>query len=147
MKNSLDLVTQVRRDILRMVHQVNSGHPGGSLGCTEFLVILYQEIMERKEGFDMDGIGEDLFFLSNGHISPLFYSVLARSGYFPVSELSTFRKIDSRLQGHPTTHDGLPGVRVASGSLGQGLSVAVGSAEAKKTEQRQPHCFQSTRRR
>jgi transketolase len=132
MKNSLDLVTQVRRDILRMVHQVNSGHPGGSLGCTEFLVILYQEIMERKEGFDMDGIGEDLFFLSNGHISPLFYSVLARSGYFPVSELSTFRKIDSRLQGHPTTHDGLPGVRVASGSLGQGLSVAVGSAEAKK---------------
>ena len=132
MKYSLDLVTQVRRDILRMVHQVNSGHPGGSLGCTEFLVILYQEIMERKEGFDMDGIGEDLFFLSNGHISPLFYSVLARSGYFPVSELSTFRKIDSRLQGHPTTHDGLPGVRVASGSLGQGLSVAVGSAEAKK---------------
>jgi transketolase len=115
-----------------MVHQVNSGHPGGSLGCTEFLVALYQEIMERKEGFDMDGIGEDLFFLSNGHISPLFYSVLARSGYFPVSELATFRKIDSRLQGHPTTHEGLPGVRVASGSLGQGLSVAVGAAEAKK---------------
>ena len=124
--------TQVRRDIVRMVHQVNSGHPGGSLGCTEFLVALYQEIMERKEGFDMDGIGEDLFFLSNGHISPLFYSVLARSGYFPVSELVTFRKIDSRLQGHPTTHEGLPGVRVASGSLGQGLSVAVGAAEAKK---------------
>jgi transketolase len=124
--------TQVRRDIVRMVHQVNSGHPGGSLGCTEFLVSLYQEIMERKEGFDMDGIGEDLFFLSNGHISPLFYSVLARSGYFPVSELATFRKIDSRLQGHPTTHEGLPGVRVASGSLGQGLSVAVGAAEAKK---------------
>ena len=124
--------TQVRRDIVRMVHQVNSGHPGGSLGCTEFLVALYQEIMERKEGFDMDGIGEDLFFLSNGHISPLFYSVLARSGYFPVSELATFRKIDSRLQGHPTTHEGLPGVRVASGSLGQGLSVAVGAAEAKK---------------
>jgi transketolase len=115
-----------------MVHQVNSGHPGGSLGCTEFLVALYQEIMERKEVFDMDGIGEDLFFLSNGHISPLFYSVLARSGYFPVSELATFRKIDSRLQGHPTTHEGLPGVRVASGSLGQGLSVAVGAAEAKK---------------
>jgi transketolase len=115
-----------------MVHQVNSGHPGGSLGCTEFLVALYQEIMERKEGFDMDGIGEDLFFLSNGHISPLFYSVLARSGYFPISELATFRKIDSRLQGHPTTHEGLPGVRVASGSLGQGLSVAVGAAEAKK---------------
>ena len=127
-----DLTTQVRRDILRMVHKVNSGHPGGSLGCTEFLVALYQEIMERKEGFDMDGIGEDLFFLSNGHISPLFYSVLARSGYFPVSELATFRKIDSRLQGHPTTHEGLPGVRVASGSLGQGLSVAVGAAEAKK---------------
>jgi transketolase len=127
-----DFTTQVRRDIVRMVHQVNSGHPGGSLGCTEFLVALYQEIMERKEGFDMDGIGEDLFFLSNGHISPLFYSVLARSGYFPVSELATFRKIDSRLQGHPTTHEGLPGVRVASGSLGQGLSVAVGAAEAKK---------------
>ena len=127
-----DFTTQVRRDIVRMVHQVNSGHPGGSLGCTEFLVALYQEIMERKEGFDMDGIGEDLFFLSNGHISPLFYSVLARSGYFAVSELATFRKIDSRLQGHPTTHEGLPGVRVASGSLGQGLSVAVGAAEAKK---------------
>ena len=127
-----DFTIQVRRDIVRMVHQVNSGHPGGSLGCTEFLVALYQEIMERKEGFDMDGIGEDLFFLSNGHISPLFYSVLARSGYFPVSELATFRKIDSRLQGHPTTHEGLPGVRVASGSLGQGLSVAVGAAEAKK---------------
>src|SRR6056300_1686048 len=127
-----DFTTQVRRDIVRMVHQVNSGHPGGSLGCTEFLVALYQEIMERKEGFDMDGIGEDLFFLSNGHISPLFYSVLARSGYFPVSELATFRKIDSRLQGHPTTHEGLPGVRVASGSLGQGLSVAIGSALSKK---------------
>ena len=127
-----EFTTQVRRDIVRMVHQVNSGHPGGSLGCTEFLVALYQKVMERKEGFDMDGIGEDLFFLSNGHISPLFYSVLARSGYFPVSELATFRKIDSRLQGHPTTHEGLPGVRVASGSLGQGLSVAVGAAEAKK---------------
>jgi len=127
-----EFTTQVRRDIVRMVHQVNSGHPGGSLGCTEFLVALYQEIMKLKEVFDMDGIGEDLFFLSNGHISPLFYSVLARSGYFPVSELATFRKIDSRLQGHPTTHEGLPGVRVASGSLGQGLSVAVGAAEAKK---------------
>ncbi len=127
-----EFTTQVRRDIVRMVHQVNSGHPGGSLGCTEFLVALYQKVMERKEGFDMDGIGEDLFFLSNGHISPIFYSVLARSGYFPVSELATFRKIDSRLQGHPTTHEGLPGVRVASGSLGQGLSVAVGAAEAKK---------------
>jgi transketolase len=137
-----DFTTQVRRDIVRMVHQVNSGHPGGSLGCTEFLVALYQEIMERKEGFDMDGIGEDIFFLSNGHISPLFYSVLARSGYFPVSELATFRKIDSRLQGHPTTHEGLPGVRVASGSLGQGLSVAVGAAEAKKLNS-DPHLIYS----
>ncbi|OYQ45651.1 transketolase [Flavobacterium cyanobacteriorum] len=127
-----DLVIQVRRDILRMVHAVNSGHPGGSLGCTEFMVALYQVIMERKEGFDMDGIGEDIFFLSNGHISPVFYSVLARSGYFPVSELATFRHIDSRLQGHPTTHEGLPGVRIASGSLGQGMSVAVGAAQAKK---------------
>jgi len=127
-----DLTIQVRRDILRMVHAVNSGHPGGSLGCTEFLVTLYQNIMDRKEGFDMDGIGEDLFFLSNGHISPVFYSVLARSGYFPVSELATFRLLDSRLQGHPTTHEGLPGVRIASGSLGQGLSVALGAAQAKK---------------
>jgi transketolase len=127
-----DLTTQVRRDILRMVHAVNSGHPGGSLGCTEFLVALYQEIMTRKEGFNMDGKGEDLFFLSNGHISPVFYSVLARSGYFPVSELATFRKLNSRLQGHPTTHEGLPGIRMASGSLGQGLSVAIGAAQAKK---------------
>lgn len=127
-----NLTIQVRRDILRMVHAVNSGHPGGSLGCTEFLVVLYQNIMERKPGFDMDGIGEDIFFLSNGHISPVFYSVLARSGYFPVKELATFRKLNSRLQGHPTTHEGLPGVRMASGSLGQGLSVAVGAAQAKK---------------
>ena len=127
-----DFSTQVRRDILRMVHAVNSGHPGGSLGCTEFLVTLYQELMDRKEGFDMNGIGEDLFFLSNGHISPVFYSVLARSGYFPVSELATFRKLNSRLQGHPTTHEGLPGIRMASGSLGQGLSVAIGAAQAKK---------------
>ena len=127
-----DLVTQVRRAILRQVHKVNSGHPGGSLGCTEFFTVLYQEIMDRKEGFDMDGIGEDLFFLSNGHISPVFYSVLARSGYFPVEELNTFRLIDSRLQGHPTTHEGLPGVRIASGSLGQGLSVALGAALTKK---------------
>ncbi|MEL1242083.1 transketolase [Flavobacterium flavipallidum] len=127
-----DLIIQVRRDILRMVHAVNSGHPGGSLGCTEFLVALYQNIMERKEGWDMDGVGEDLFFLSNGHISPVFYSVLARSGYFPVSELATFRLLNSRLQGHPTTHDNLPGVRIASGSLGQGLSVAIGAAQAKK---------------
>ena len=127
-----DLVTQVRRDVLRMVHAVNSGHPGGSLGCAEYLVALYQVMMNRKETFEMDGINEDLFFLSNGHISPVFYSVLARSGYFPVSELATFRKIDSRLQGHPTTHSHLPGVRMASGSLGQGLSVAVGAAQAKK---------------
>lgn len=127
-----DLSTQVRRDILRMVHAVNSGHPGGSLGCTEFFVALYQNIIDRKEGFDMDGIGEDLFFLSNGHISPVFYSVLARSGYFPVAELATFRHINSRLQGHPTTHEGLPGIRVASGSLGQGLSVSIGAAQAKK---------------
>jgi transketolase len=127
-----NLAIQVRRDILRMVHAVNSGHPGGSLGCTEFFVALYQKLMDRKPGFDMDGIGEDLFFLSNGHISPVFYSVLARSGYFPVSELATFRKIDSRLQGHPTTHEGLPGVRIASGSLGQGMSVAIGAAQAKK---------------
>ncbi|MRH99017.1 transketolase [Kriegella sp. EG-1] len=127
-----DLVTQVRRDILRMVHKVNSGHPGGSLGCTEFIVALYNEVMELKEGFDMDGKDEDLFFLSNGHISPVFYSVLARRGYFPVEELSTFRLINSRLQGHPTTHEGLPGVRIASGSLGQGMSVAIGAAQAKK---------------
>jgi len=126
------LVTQVRRDILRQVHKVNSGHPGGSLGCAEFFVALYQEIMDRKEGFDMDGLGEDIFFLSNGHISPVFYSVLARSGYFPVEELNTFRLLNSRLQGHPTTHEGLPGIRMASGSLGQGLSVALGAAEAKK---------------
>ena len=128
----LDFSTQVRRDILRMVHAVNSGHPGGSLGCTEFFVALYQELMERKEGFFMDGIGEDIFFLSNGHISPVFYSVLARSGYFPVSELATFRKLNTRLQGHPTTHEGLPGIRIASGSLGQGLSVSIGAAQAKK---------------
>jgi transketolase len=127
-----DLTTQTRRDILRMVHAVNSGHPGGSLGCAEFLVTLYHEIMTRKEGFDMNGIGEDIFFLSNGHISPVFYSVLARSGYFPVSELATFRKLNARLQGHPTTHEGLPGIRMASGSLGQGLSVAIGAAQAKK---------------
>ncbi|HBU79170.1 MAG TPA: transketolase [Muricauda sp.] len=127
-----DLVVQVRRDILRMVHKVNSGHPGGSLGCTEFFVALYNEVMELKDGFDMDGIGEDIFFLSNGHISPVFYSVLARRGYFPIEELNTFRLIDSRLQGHPTTHEGLPGVRVASGSLGQGMSVAIGAALAKK---------------
>lgn len=127
-----DLTTQVRRDILRMVHKVNSGHPGGSLGCAEFFVALYNDIMERNEGFDMNGHGEDLFFLSNGHISPVYYSVLARAGYFPVEELNTFRLIDSRLQGHPTTHEGLPGIRIASGSLGQGMSVAIGAAQAKK---------------
>lgn len=127
-----DLTIQVRRDIVRMVHGVNSGHPGGSLGCAEFFVVLYQYLMNRKEGFDMNGFDEDLFFLSNGHISPVFYSVLARSDYFPVSELATFRKINSRLQGHPTTHEGLPGIRMASGSLGQGMSVAIGAALAKK---------------
>jgi transketolase len=137
-----DLTTQVRRDILRMVHKVNSGHPGGSLGCAEFLVTLYNEIMDLKPGFDMDGIDEDVFFLSNGHISPVFYSVLARRGYFPVDELSTFRLLDSRLQGHPTTHEGLPGVRMASGSLGQGLSVALGAAEAKKLNN-DPHLIYS----
>lgn len=130
-----DLVIQVRRDILRQVHQVNSGHPGGSLGCAEFFVAMYNEIMKRNAEFTMDGIGEDLFFLSNGHISPVFYSVLARAGYFPVSELATFRKINSRLQGHPTTHEGLPGIRVASGSLGQGISVAIGAALSKKLNQ------------
>lgn len=127
-----DFATQVRRDILRQTHAVNSGHPGGSLGCTEFFVALYQEIMDYSTDFSMDGKNEDLFFLSNGHISPVFYSVLARSGFFPVEELATFRLINSRLQGHPTTHEGLPGVRVASGSLGQGLSVALGAAQVKK---------------
>ena len=126
------LVTQVRRDILRMVHKVNSGHPGGSLGCAEYFVALYNEIMTQDTSFNMDGKGEDLFFLSNGHISPVYYSVLARRGYFPVDELNTFRLLDSRLQGHPTTHEGLPGVRIASGSLGQGMSVALGAAQAKK---------------
>ena len=130
--------SQVRRDILRMVHGCQSGHPGGSLGCTDLLVDLYFSTMDLKTDaagkvvFDMDGTNEDLFFLSNGHISPVFYSVLARSGYFPVSELATFRKLNSRLQGHPTTHEGLPGIRMASGSLGQGLSVAIGAAQAKK---------------
>jgi len=127
------IVTQVRRDIVRMVHAVNSGHPGGSLGCTEFLVALYFEMMKHNPSkFTMDGINEDVFFLSNGHISPVFYSVLAHSGYFPVKELATFRKLNSRLQGHPTTHEHLEGVRMASGSLGQGLSNAIGAALAKK---------------
>lgn len=127
------LASQVRRDIVRMVHAVQSGHPGGSLGCVEFFVALYGKVMKYNKGtFDMDGKKEDLFFLSNGHISPVWYSVLSRSGYFPVSELSTFRKLNTRLQGHPATHDHLPGVRVASGSLGQGLSVAIGAALSKK---------------
>jgi transketolase len=127
------LATQVRRDIVRMVHGCQSGHPGGSLGCVEFMVALYGKVMHYDAAnFDMDGKNEDLFFLSNGHISPVWYSVLARNGFFPVSELSTFRKLNTRLQGHPTTHEGLPGIRVASGSLGQGLSVALGAAQAKK---------------
>ena len=127
------ICSQVRRDIVRMVHAVNSGHPGGSLGCTEYFVSMYFDILKHNpKKFVMDGIGEDIFFLSNGHISPVFYSALARSGYFDVKELATFRKINSRLQGHPTTHEGLPGVRIASGSLGQGLSVAIGASLAKK---------------
>jgi transketolase len=127
-----NIASQVRRDIVRMVHAVQSGHPGGSLGCADFLTALYFKIMNHKSSFTMDGLNEDLFFLSNGHISPLLYSCLSRSGYFPIEELQTFRKINSRLQGHPTTHDHLPGVRMASGSLGQGLSVAAGAALAKK---------------
>ncbi|MFN8775396.1 MAG: transketolase [Flavobacteriales bacterium] len=128
-----ELCSQVRRDIVRMVHAVNSGHPGGSLGCTEFFVALYfHHLRIDPSRWNMDGIGEDLFFLSNGHISPVWYSVLSRRGYFPTSELTTFRKINTRLQGHPTTHEGLPGVRMSSGSLGQGLSVAIGAAQAKK---------------
>ena len=126
------ICTQIRRDILRMVHANNSGHPGGSLGCTEFFVSLYFEIMNHNKKFSMNGIGEDLFFLSNGHISPVWYATLARSGYFELAELATFRKINSRLQGHPTTHDKLEGVRMSSGSLGQGLSVAIGAALTKK---------------
>jgi transketolase len=132
MTNLKDIATQIRRDIVRMVHGVQSGHPGGSLGCTDYLTALYFEVMKHDPSFNMDGRGEDLFFLSNGHISPVFYSVLARSGYFPLAELATFRKLDSRLQGHPTTHEHLPGVRIASGSLGQGMSVAIGAATAKK---------------
>ncbi|WP_286858025.1 MULTISPECIES: transketolase [Sphingobacterium] len=126
------IASQVRRDIVRMVHACQSGHPGGSLGCTDYFVALYFNAMKRNPSFVMDGKGEDLFFLSNGHISPVFYSTLARAGYFEVSELATFRKINSRLQGHPTTHEGLPGIRIASGSLGQGLSVAIGAAQAKR---------------
>lgn len=127
-----NIASQIRRDIVRMVHAVQSGHPGGSLGCTDFLTALYFHTMKHNPNFSMDGIGEDIFFLSNGHVSPLFYAVLARSGYFDIKELTTFRKLNSRLQGHPTTHDHLPGVRVASGSLGQGMSVAIGAALSKK---------------
>ena len=126
------LATQIRRDILRMVHGCQSGHPGGSLGCVELFVSLYGRLMHHNPDFQMDGKGEDLFFLSNGHISPLWYSTLARFGYFPLKELSTFRRLNSRLQGHPATEEHLPGVRVASGSLGQGLSVAIGAALSKK---------------
>ncbi|MBS1744170.1 MAG: transketolase [Bacteroidetes bacterium] len=132
MSNLKDIASQIRRDIVRMVHAVQSGHPGGSLGCTEYFTALYFKVMKHNPDFKMDGIGEDVFFLSNGHISPVFYSTLARSGYFPVAELATFRKINSRLQGHPTTHEHLPGVRMSSGSLGQGMSVAIGAALAKK---------------
>ncbi len=132
MENLEKIATQIRRDIVRMVHGVQSGHPGGSLGCADFLTALYFKVMKHNTSFSMDGIGEDLFFLSNGHVSPVFYSCLARSGYFPIEELSTFRKLNSRLQGHPTTHEKLPGVRMSSGSLGQGLSVAIGAALAKK---------------
>ena len=141
MPSLTDIASQIRRDILRMVHGMNSGHPGGSLGCTEYFTALYFKVMKHNPAFSMDGHEEDLFFLSNGHISPVFYSTLARAGYFDVAELATFRKIDSRLQGHPTTHEGLPGVRVASGSLGQGMSVAIGAALAKKLNNEQNVVF------
>jgi transketolase len=132
MSNLKQIASQVRRDVVRMVHGVQSGHPGGSLGCADFLTALYFKVMEHNPSFDMNGVNEDLFFLSNGHISPVYYSSLARAGYFPVSELASFRKLNTRLQGHPTTHEHLPGVRIASGSLGQGMSVAIGAALAKK---------------
>lgn len=135
------IASQVRRDIIRQVFYSQSGHPGGSLGCADLLTALYFEVMEHNTDFNMTGEGEDMFFLSNGHISPVWYSVLAHSGYFPVDELSTFRKINSRMQGHPTTHEGLPGVRVASGSLGQGISVAIGAALAKKLNKDKKHVF------
>jgi transketolase len=135
------LATQVRRDVLRMVHAVQSGHPGGSLGCADYFVALYFHILEQKEGFNMTGEGEDLFFLSNGHISPIWYATLARRGYFDVAELATFRKINSRLQGHPATEEGLEGIRVASGSLGQGLSVALGAAQTKKLNGDKHHVY------
>jgi len=127
--------SQIRRDIIRMVHACQSGHPGASLGCTEFFVALYFKILKHNPSFSMDGVGEDLFFLSNGHISPVWYATLARSGYFETKELATFRQINSRLQGHPATHEHLPGIRIASGSLGQGLSVAIGAAQTKKLNQ------------
>ncbi len=132
MNNLKEIATQVRRDIVRMVHGVQSGHPGGSLGCADFLTALYFEAMQHDKAFNMNAKGEDIFFLSNGHISPVFYSVLARSGYFNITELATFRKLNTRLQGHPTTHEHLPGIRIASGSLGQGMSVAIGAASTKK---------------
>lgn len=132
MQELTSIATQLRRDILRMVHGANSGHPGGSLGCAEYFTALYFKVMKHNPAFTMNGTNEDLFFLSNGHISPVFYASLARSGYFDVKELATFRKLNSRLQGHPTTHEHLPGVRIASGSLGQGMSVAIGAALTKK---------------
>ncbi len=142
MPSLTEIASQVRRDILRMVHGANSGHPGGSLGCTDFMTALYFKVMKHNpQPFDINAREEDVFILSNGHISPVFYSVLARSGYFDVKEMSTFRKINSRLQGHPTTHEGLPGVRVATGSLGQGMSVAIGAALAKKLNNEQNVVF------
>jgi len=132
MPNLKEIASQIRRDILRMVHGANSGHPGGSLGCTDFFTALYFKILNHNPEFNMDGTNEDIFILSNGHISPVFYSTLARSGYFDLKELSTFRKINSRLQGHPATHEHLPGIRVATGSLGQGMSVAIGAALTKR---------------
>src|SRR6195952_773002 len=142
MENLKDIAAQERRDIVRMVYEAQSGHPGGSLGCVEFFTALYFKVMERKPGFDIDGKDEDLFFLSNGHISPVWYSTLARAGYFPLKELSTYRKINSRVQGHPATAEHLPGIRVASGSLGQGMSVAIGAATAKKLN-KDPHLVYS----
>jgi transketolase len=137
-----EIASQIRRDIVRMVHAVQSGHPGGSLGCTDFFTALYFKVMKHEpQPFDMDGKGQDLFFLSNGHISPVFYSTLAHAGYFPKEELATFRKLNSRLQGHPTTHEHLPGVRIASGSLGQGMSVAIGAALAKKLNKDDRYIF------
>jgi len=141
MPSLTDIASQIRRDVLRMVHGANSGHPGGSLGCADFFTALYFKLMKHNPSFDMNAREEDVFFLSNGHISPVFYATLARAGYFDVKELATFRKLDSRLQGHPTTHEGLPGVRVASGSLGQGMSVAIGAALAKKLNNEQNVVF------